>query len=209
MLNIRPPSRFFGTTIFAFSALFALFTSACATKPPAAPAEAAKARTASDYYPMDAGWKWAYDLERQGDHMLAVYAVLERTPDAAIVQAGEERLEYAVTAQGIAQKEGVAVGDFVLKNPIMLGAQWNVFAGKAKVTSVTAHVSGPSGEYNDCVVIETLRSDPTRLSRTTYAPGVGPVVIEVQVESGGQFVTTLRANLRGATRPGQDPLALD
>ena len=209
MLIVRPASRFSGTTTFAFVALCALFTSACATKPPAASAEVAKARTASDYYPMDAGWKWAYDLERQGDHMLAVYAVLERTPDAAIVQAGEERLEYAVTPQGIAQKEGVTVGDFVLKNPIMLGAEWNVFAGKAKITSVTAHVSGPSGEYNDCVVIETLRSDPTRLSRTTYAPGVGPVVIEVQVQSGGQFVTTLRANLRGATRPGQDPLALD
>jgi hypothetical protein len=139
--------------------------------------------------------------------MLAVYAVLERMPDSAIVQAGDERLEYSVTAQGVAQKEGVTVGDFVLKNPIMLGAEWNVFAGKARITSVSASVSGPSGEYKDCVVVETLRSDPTRLSRTTYAPGVGPVAIEVQVQSQGRFVTTMRANLRGATKPGQDPLA--
>jgi hypothetical protein len=156
---------------------------------------------------LDAGWKWAYDLERQGEHMLAVYAVLERTPEAAIVQAGDERIEYAVTAQGVAQKEGVIVGDFVLKNPIVLGAEWNVFAGKAKITSVTERVSGPSGEYPGCVVVETLRSDPVRLSRTTYAPGIGPVAIEVQVQAQGRFVTTLRASLRGTTKPGQDPLA--
>ncbi|MBC8133819.1 MAG: hypothetical protein H7X95_12615 [Deltaproteobacteria bacterium] len=180
----------------------------CATTPPTPAPQAAKARAASDFYPLDAGWKWAYDLERQGEHMLAVYAVLERTPESAIVQAGEERIEYAVTGQGVAQKEGVSTGDFVLKNPIVLGAEWNVFAGKAKITSVTTRVSGPSGDYTDCIVVETLRSDPTRMSRTTYAPGVGPVAIEVQVQAQGRFVTTLRASLRGATRPGQDPLAI-
>ena len=184
------------------------FGGGCATSAPSTPAEIAKDRVAADYYPLDAGWKWAYDLERQGEHMLAVYAVLERTPDAAIVQAGDQRMEYAITAQGIAQKEGVTVGDFVLKNPIALGAEWNVFAGKAKITSVTETVSGPSGQYANCVVVEALRSDPARLSRTTFAPGVGPVAIEVQVQSQGRFVTTMRASLRGATRPGQDPMAV-
>lgn len=139
--------------------------------------------------------------------MLAVYSVLERTPESAIVQAGEERIEYAVTAQGVAQKEGVTVGDFVLKNPIVLGAEWNVFAGKAKIISINQSVTGPGGSYADCVVVEALRSEPTRLSRTTYAPGVGPVEIEVQVQSQGRLVTTMRASLRGATKPGQDPLA--
>ncbi|MES1204603.1 MAG: hypothetical protein ABUS79_01575, partial [Pseudomonadota bacterium] len=179
----------------------------CAAGPSATPAEATKARLAADYYPLDMGWKWAYDLERQGEHMLAVYAVLERTPESAIVQAGDERIEYSVTAAGVAQREGVTVGDFVLKNPIVLGAEWNVFAGKAKITSVSETVTGPSGEYKNCVVVEALRADPTRLSRTTFAPGVGPVAIEVQVQSQGRFVTTMRASLRGATKPGQDPLA--
>lgn len=207
MLNVRPVSRLIAAMAVC---LLPSLTGGCASSPSAVPGAAAtKPRVAADYYPLDAGWKWAYDLERQGDHMLAVYSVLERTPESAIVQAGEERLEYAVTAAGVAQKEGVTVGDFVLKNPIMLGAEWTVFAGKAKITSVTEHVSGASGAYQDCVVVETLRSEPTRLSRTTYAPGVGPVAIEVQVQSGGRFVTTLRASLRGATRPGEDPLAID
>lgn len=180
----------------------------CATTPPSAPAAAAKAHEAADYYPLDAGWKWAYDLERAGDKMLAVYAVLERTMDTAIIQAGDERLEYAVSPQGVAQKDGVTIGDYILKNPIALGAEWSVFSGKAKITSVDQTLHGPSGDYTNCIVVEALRTDPVRLSRTTYAPGVGPVAIEIQVQSQGRFVTTMRASLRGATRPGQDPLAV-
>lgn len=187
--------------------LVAVVGAGCATAPAPSAGQASRTRVAADFYPLDAGWKWAYDVERQGEHLLAVYAVLERTPDAAIVQAGEERLEYAVTAAGVAQKEGVTVGDFVLKNPIVLGAEWSVSAGKAKITSVSETVHGPAGDYADCVVVEVLRSEPTRLSRTTFAPGVGPVAIEVQVQSQGRFVTTMRASLRGATKPGQDPLA--
>jgi hypothetical protein len=179
----------------------------CATAPPLSGSGTPKGRVASDFYPLDAGWKWAYDLDRQGEHLLAVYAVLERTPDAAIVQAGEERIEYAVTAAGVAQKEGITVGDFVLKNPIVLGAEWPVSSGKAKITSISETVHGPTGDYTNCVVVEVLRTDPTRLSRTTFAPGVGPVAIEVQVQSQGRFETTMRASLRGLTKPGQDPLA--
>lgn len=181
----------------------------CASAPSSKPAAPAKVGTAADYYPLDAGWKWAYDLDREGEHMLAVYAVLERTPDTAIVQAGEERMSYAVTAEGIAQKDGATVGDFVIKNPIAVGSEWSVFAGKARITSVNQTVNSSGGaSYDNCVVVETLRSDPVRLSRTTFAPGVGPVAIEVQVQSQGRFVTTLKASLRGATKPGQDPLAI-
>jgi hypothetical protein len=187
--------------------LLSLGWAGCASTPAPTAPTVPKTQAAADYYPLDVGWKWAYDLDRQGEHMLAVYAVLERTSDTAIVQAGDERMVYAITPQGIAQKEGVTIGDFVLKNPIALGAEWSVFAGKAKITSVSQTVAGPSGDYANCVVVETLRTDPVRLSRTTFAPGVGPVAIEVQVQSQGRFVTTMQAHLRGATRPGEDPLA--
>lgn len=182
----------------------------CASAPVSSSAGTApgKVSAASDYFPLDAGWKWAYDLDRGGEHLLAVYQVMERVPDGAIVQAGDERISYAVTSEGVAQKDGPVVGDFVLKNPIASGAAWPVFAGSAKVIAVDQKISVPSGDYAGCVVVETLRHDPNRLSRTTFARGVGPVAIEVQVESQGRFVTTMRASLRGATRPGEDPLAL-
>jgi len=193
-----------GAAALALVSLFA----GCASAPPAPAASAARSTSATDYFPLDAGWKWAYELERDGQHLLAVYSVLERMPDGAIVQAGDQRINYAVTPRGIAMKEAGAVGDFVLQNPVALGTSWNVTAGTARIVSVDKTVSGPGGDYKNCVVVEVLRHEPNRMSRTTFAPGVGPVEIEVQVESQGKFVTTTHATLRGATRPGQDPLAV-
>jgi hypothetical protein len=186
---------------------FLSFLAGCASAPPSPAASASRSTSATDYFPLDAGWKWAYELERDGQHLLAIYAVLERMPDGAIVQAGDQRISYAVTPRGIAMKEAGTVGDFVLENPVVLGTTWNVTAGTAKIVSVDKTVSGPAGEYKNCVVVEMLRHEPNRISRTTFASGVGPVDIEVQVESQGRFVTTTHATLRGTTRPGQDPLA--
>jgi hypothetical protein len=198
-------SRFGGC--LAVLALSAAAVAGCASSPPPATPAPLKATSAADYFPLEPGWKWAYELEREGQHMLAVYSVLERVPEGAIVQAGDQRITYGVNRDGIAIIDVTTGRDFVLKNPIVRGATWNVFAGMATVTAVDKKVSVPSGEYANCVVVETLRHEPTRVSRTTFAPGVGPVSIEVQVETQGKFVTTLRAELRGATKPGQDPLA--
>jgi hypothetical protein len=198
-----------GVALTAWAASVVLCAVGCASAPaPSKSAAAAKGATAADYYPLEPGWKWAYDLERSGEHMLAVYQVLERVPDAAIVQAGDEMITYALSREGVAQKEGAVVGDFVLKNPVALGVEWPVFAGSAKIAAVDQKVSLPTGDYTDCVVVEALRRDPTRMTRTTFARGVGPIAIEMAVESHGQLVTTLRASLRGTTRPGQDPLAI-
>lgn len=204
----------FAVRALAFAAgtalpLLAALLMGCASAPaPQATAPASKTASASDYFPLEPGWKWAYDLDRSGEHMLAVYQVLERVPDAAIVQAGDERISYALTRDGVAQKEGSVVGDFVLRNPVALGAEWPVFAGTAKVAAVHQKVTVPSGDYTDCVVVETFRRDPTRVTRTTFARGVGPIAIEMAVEAHGQLMTTMRASLRGTTKPGQDPLAI-
>src|SRR5262245_40697018 len=72
--------------------------------------------TAADYYPLADGWKWAFDVEQGGMNILATYVVLERQDTVAIVQAGNERLTYVVTPDGVAQYEGHAIGDYVIKN---------------------------------------------------------------------------------------------
>jgi len=56
-------------------------------------------------------------------------------------------------------------------------------------------------------VVEATRADPVRAVRTTFAPGIGPVVIELQIAVGGELTTVTRATLRALTKPGQDPLA--
>jgi len=163
--------------------------------------------TAADFYPLTPGWKWAYDVEKDGMNILATYAVLERNGDTAVVQAGDERLTYAVTAEGIAQKDGGMLGDFVIKNPVQVGAEWAVEGGRAHIASVTADFKMDSGEhYLGCLVVEVTRTDPVRVTRTTFAPDLGPVLLEMQVQEGagpGQRLTTVtRARLRAITRPG-------
>jgi hypothetical protein len=161
--------------------------------------------TAADFYPLVPGWKWAYDVEKDGLSILATYAVLERNGDTAVVQAGDDHLTYAVTPDGIAQKDGGMMGDYIIKNPVREGAEWPVEGGRAHIASVSADFKMDSGErYLGCLVVEVTRTDPVRVTRTTFAPDLGPVLLEMQVQEGpGQKFTTLtRARLRAVTRPG-------
>ena len=159
--------------------------------------------TAADFYPLAPGWKWAYDVEKDGINILATYAVVERTGDTAVVQTGDEKLTYAVTPDGIVQKDGGMLGDYVIKNPVKAGAEWAVEGGRAHLASVTADFKLDSGEhYFGCIVIEVTRTDPVRVTRTTFAPDLGPVMLEVQVQDGAKFTTITRARLRAVTRPG-------
>jgi hypothetical protein len=173
------------------------------------PAAPAAPLTAAAYYPLQAGWKWSYDIEKDGQHILSFYSVMERIGDSVIVQAGEDRLLYAITPQGIARREGAALGDFLIKDPIAAGASWPVAQGQAQIVSIAQQLTVPAGTFAGCVVVQESRTEPTRIVRTTYAPRVGPIMVELQVQEGGKFITTTRATLRGVNRPGQDPLAFN
>jgi hypothetical protein len=196
------------------SLLLSVGLCACATAPvagrtkPAPPPE-----DASEYYPLQSGWRWAYDIEKGGEHILAIYAVVQRNGQVAVLQAGEERLMYAVLPEGIVRGEPTKEnekGDFLLKSPIRLGAQWPILGGTATVAEIAKVVTVPAGEFSNCVVIEENRSAPARVVRTTYAPGTGPIAVDLLVhdEVSGVFQPALRARLRGVTAPGADPVSL-
>jgi hypothetical protein len=187
----------------------ALAVCACATTEPAVKHVPRTGLTAADYYPLAEGWKWAYDLERDGDKILAIYSVVDRTADGATVMTGTERLSYSIRPEGIAQLDASGVGDLVLKNPMTKDETWPVSGGgTARVVSTTDEVDVDAGHFYDCAVVEVTRADPPRLVRTVFAPDVGPVVIEVQVQQNGKYVTTTRARLRSSTKPGDDPFGL-
>jgi hypothetical protein len=189
-------------------ALVVFVASACATQGGSSNDIKPRANlTAADFYPLAPGWKWAYDVEKDGLNILATYAVLERTGDTAVVQAGDEKLTYAVTPDGIAQKDGGMLGDYVIKNPVQAGAEWAVEGGRAHIASVSADFKLDSGEhYLGCVVVEVTRTDPVRVIRTTFAPELGPVLLEMQIQEAGRFTTVTRARLRAVTRPSDAPL---
>jgi hypothetical protein len=163
---------------------------------------------AADYFPLTPGWKWAYEIERGGQKVLATYAVTQQIGDSVIVQSGDERNGYTITPEGIAKRDSLSLGDFILKSPILAQASWPLREGKATVVSVGTEVTVPAGTYPDCAVIEETRTGPDRVLRTTYAPGVGPIKLEYQVSQPEthKFEVVLSARLLGMTRPGEDPL---
>jgi hypothetical protein len=156
-----------------------------------------------DYYPLLPGWGWAYDVESGGGNVLALYSVAERHGDVAVVRNGENHIEYAVLPDGIARREGSVAADLLLKLPIRKGASWGVSDGQATIVEVGTEVTLPSGSYRDCIVVEEVRGQPSRVTRTTYCKGEGPVAIEMRVYSPMkvQFETMVRASLRSVTRP--------
>jgi len=137
--------------------------------------------SALDYYPLLPGWGWAYEIEREGTTVLALYSVAERRQEVAVIKHGEERIEYALLPDGIARREGSRPGDYILKPPLRAGSAWPVSDGTATVAEAGKTVTLASGSYRDCAVVEEVRRDPNRVTRTTYCRDAGPVEIEMRV----------------------------
>jgi hypothetical protein len=153
----------------------------CATGKPSPDRAQAPSTAAIDYYPLLPSWGWAYQVERDGVEVLAVYSVVEAQKDLAVVKNGDDRISYALMPDGIARREGPVTGDYLLRTPVVAGKEWPVTDGTAKVVEVEKSVALPSGSYAHCLVVEEVRQSPSRITRTTYCQGVGPVEIEVSV----------------------------
>ncbi len=179
----------------------------CVTGRPAGKSAMQTGNEALDYYPLLPGWGWAYEIERDGNKVLAPYSVSERTGDGAIVKNGDQRIVYAVLADGIARREGSALGDYVLHTPVRKGTSWHVDSGDATIVDSGVSLSLPSGNYRDCAVVEEARRAPDRVTRTTYCRGAGPVDIEMRVFDPFKkaFETVAHARLLSITRPDDEP----
>ncbi len=174
----------------------------CATSHPASSASLT-GNPALDYYPLLPNWGWAYDVESDGRKVLALYSVVERRENVAVVKNGDNRIEYLIQPDGIARREGSQPGDYLVKLPVYAGATWPVSSGQATVAEAGREVRLPSGSYHDCAIVEEVRSQPARVTRTTYCKGTGPVQIEMRVYNPMKldFETVVRATLLSVTRP--------
>ncbi len=207
----RPPKRAQVLYTAATLLVASFMVVACASPQTAGPAKAKDLpRDARAYYPLEPGWKWAYDVEQNGEAILATFAVSAREGDKATVLAGDQVLQYVVRPDGIlrpsSDRADTKAGDYVLRAPLGAQATWPVEGGQAKVVGWNETVTTPAGQFDGCVTVEERRQDPDRHTRTTYAPGIGPVRIEFQAMDPAGIHHT-KAFLRGYTRPGEDPLA--
>lgn len=178
----------------------------CATSSSSARRGGGTGNEALDFYPLLPGWGWAYEIERDGSRVLAPYAVIERSNDTAVVKNGDQRIAYAVLPDGIARREGSAVGDYVLRPPVRKGTTWPVSAGEATIVDGPKTVTVASGSYSDCFTVEEVRREPDRVTRTTYCRGTGPIDIEVRVFDPFKksFETMAHAKLLAVTRPDDE-----
>jgi hypothetical protein len=183
--------------------LMAMVASGCATSKTSAGAAGTAGNVALDFYPLLPGWGWAYDVESEGRNVLALYSVVERRGNVAVVKNGDDRIEYLIQADGIARREGSLPGDYLVRLPMVVGAAWPVMGGQATVVEAGQKLALASDTYRDCAVVEEVRGQPSRVTRTTYCKGAGPVRIEMRVYNPMKmdFETIVRANLLSVTRP--------
>jgi hypothetical protein len=187
--------------ILRLSVLLAL--TACATTQSSTQATLVQSQSAADYYPLKNGWGWAYNVEQGGENVLAVYAVVGNDGHTATILNAGKHLTYALTYEGIARSESGTTGDYLLKNPIVPKTTWTVLGGEASIVSVGETLTLPSGTYPRCIVVEERRHLPERITRTTYAQGVGPIEMEMRVQNPitQSFETQVRARLLSVTQP--------
>lgn len=161
--------------------------------------------SAADYFPLASGWTWTYEVSQAGTKARTRYAVLERSGDGAVVQEGDERVAYVLTPEGIAEKVGDRLGDYVIKNPVRDGAEWPVEGGHARILAMKGVCTSPLvGRYEGCVLVAVMRADPKRVTQTSFAPYLGRVQIAIDAHDGEQFVPIARAQLVAFTRPGDE-----
>jgi hypothetical protein len=195
--------RRLGMAGWALLAPMALLATGCASSAARHTSGSSSSCGALDYYPLLPGRGWAYEVEREGATVLALYRVADWRADLAVVQHGEERIEYALLPDGIARREGGLAGDYLLRGCVRAGSTWPVAAGTATVAEVGKTATLPAGTFHDCAVIEEVRREPNRVTRTTYCRDVGPVEIEMRVFSPLKqaYEVHVRARIMSVSRP--------
>jgi hypothetical protein len=151
---------------------------------------AASGSSVEQFFPLEEGRIYNYVTSENGETGMLV-AKVHRT-DASH---GELRLSNA-TKRFVYSPGAVAYdnGLFILKAPLDVGATWpGEHGGTTRVASVDAAPKVAAGSYTGCVqTVEEGGRPPGSKFVTTYCPGVGMVLLEVQA-AGGEARAELRS----------------
>jgi len=174
----------------------------CATAPRAAGPQSRPV----DYYPMAVGAEWTWEDQSPqlaaGRPSLRTVRVLERTPDGYFRDSGRGEL-----------RPGSCIEDrsrALLCGPIAVGTTWTsvlspTSSERFEIVAIDERVATPAGTFEACVRVRAVTragAGAELINETSYAPGVGPVRIEVITVANGKAVPQFRAVLRAYRRGG-------
>jgi hypothetical protein len=171
---------------------------------PAAPAAAARTEPggAGDYFPLAVGNEWMYvdqspGLPENRRGVLRTVRILERTADGF----------YRDNERGNLRVDGNCVRDRdrrLLCLPFTVGASWTSTLSattieRYEIASVGDTVETPAGKFERCVRVRAHNRVKTSIDQVleiTYAPRVGPVLIETYVVVDGRVTPQVKAMLQ-------------
>jgi hypothetical protein len=165
-----------------------------------APARVAGPTAVGAYYPLAIGNQW--DWEDQSPQLPAgrpatrTVRIVERTADGFWRDTGRGELKVGTCLQDRQRS--------LLCGPIAVGTSWTSILSinsseRYEIVAVSETVETPAGRFSGCVRVRsnTRAAAGTELiNEITYAPGVGPVRIEVMTVAKGVASPQLRALLR-------------
>lgn len=154
----------------------------------------------ADYYPLAVGAEWTWEDQSpqlpSGRPALRTVRVLERTADGFFRDSARGELRV-----------GVCIEDRVrslLCGPLAVGTRWSsvltpTSTESYEIVAVGERVVTPAGAFDGCVRVRAntrASADTELINEISYAPGVGPVRIEVITVGNGKAVPQFRAVLR-------------
>lgn len=172
----------------ACAALLAFGEASC-SKPPApaigAPAAPA-AQGISRFLPLADGTVFSYETRAEPGDERGLLVLEIRRPSAnraELVVAGRvTRLDVTATAVSAVS------GGFLLREPLVAGAEWKGDFGHVRLTRTDQSVTTPAGSFAGCLetVEELVTRDAVKRTTTTYCPGIGIAVRETEAEQGAE-----------------------
>ena len=190
------------STMRAPIALTLLAALAACAHPPKAGGGAARP---ADFYPLAVGAEWTWEDQSPqlpaGRPALRTVRVLERGPDGFFKDSARGELRVGTCVEDRSRS--------LLCGPIAVGTRWSsvltpTSTENYEIVAVGERVETPAGRFDGCVRVRAnmrASADTELINETSYAPGVGPVRIEVVAVGDGKAVPQFRALLR-AHRPG-------
>ena len=172
----------------ALALLAAALAFGCGPKAPVASGSAAPSAPSGPlrYLPLEDGTVFSYETSTTpgNDHGLLVLEVRRPRPATAEFVVAGRVTHFTLTPDAVAH----AAGGFLLREPLVAGAEWRGDFGHVRLTRVDARVTVGAGTFAGCVetVEELTTREGNKRTTTTFCPGVGIALRETEVEQGGE-----------------------